>query len=169
MSVNRASTHHQQSINRAWTQCQLSVNRVSTLLGVASCIFNGLCNSISPWWTYWQPFCTNAIVTWSQHLSANERQQSVNDWVCRISYNPSDVLWHLSTIEVLAACIGTIVFVDTVTSQTERQQSVNTASTERHQSINPVSTECQQSVNRVSTLLGVASCIFQGLRYGIYP
>ena len=43
--------------------------------------------------------------------------------------------------------IGNIVFVDPVTPQYERQQSVNTASTERHQSINPVSTECQQSVN----------------------
>jgi len=39
------------------------------------------------------------------------------------------------------------VFVDTVTPQNERQQSVNTASTERQQSINTVSTECQQSVN----------------------
>jgi len=96
---------------------------------------------------YWQPFCANAIVTWSQNLSENERQQSVNDFVCYILYNPRAVLWHLSKIEVLAAFIGDIVFVDTVTPQNERQQSVNTASTERHQSINPVSTECQQSVN----------------------
>jgi len=41
-------------------------------------------------------------------------------------------------MEVLAAFIGNIVFVDTVTPQNERQQSVNTASTERQQSINTV-------------------------------
>jgi len=86
-------------------------------------------------------------VTWSLHLSENERQQSVNDFECCILYNPRAVLRHLSTIEELAAVIGNIVFVDTVTPQNERQQSVNTASTERHLSINPVSTECQQTVN----------------------
>jgi len=62
-------------------------------------------------------------------------------------YNPRAVLQHLSIIEVLAASLRIIVFVDTVTPQNERQQSVNTASTERQQSINTVSTECQQSVN----------------------
>jgi len=147
MRVNRVSTQHQQSVIRASTQCQLSVNRVSTPLGVASCIFQGLCYSICPWWMYWQPFRANVFVTWSLHQSGNERQQSVNDFVCCILYNPRAVLRHLSKIEVLAAFIGNIVFVDTVTPQNARQQSVNTASTERHQSINPVSTECQQSVN----------------------
>jgi len=86
-------------------------------------------------------------VTWSQHQSENERQQSVNDFVGCILYNPRAVLRHLSLIEVLAAFTGNIVFVDTVTPQNERQQSINTASTERQQSINTVSTECQQSVN----------------------
>jgi len=147
LSVNTASTEHQQSVNRASTQCQQSVNRVSTLLGVASCIIQGLCYGIDPYSTYWQPFCANEIVTRLQHLSENQRQQSINDFVCCIFYNPRAVLQHLSIIEVLAAYIGNIVFVDTVTPQNERPQSVNTASTERHQSINPVSTECQQSVN----------------------
>jgi len=96
---------------------------------------------------YWQPFCANEIVTWLQHLSENERQQSVNDFVCCILYNPRAVLRHLCIIEVLVAFIGIIVFVDTVTPRNERQQSVNTASRERQQSINTVSTECQQSVN----------------------
>jgi len=96
---------------------------------------------------YWQPFYANAMVTLSQHLSENERQQSVNDFVCCILYNPRAVLQHLSIIDVLAAFIGIIVFVDTVTPQNERQQSINTPSTERQQSINTVSTECQQSVN----------------------
>jgi hypothetical protein len=163
---------------------------------------------------YWQPFFANAIVTWSQHLSEHERQQSVNDFVCGILYNPRAVLRYLSIIEVSAAFIGNIAFVNTVTPQNEHQQSVNTASTERQQSINKVSTECQQSVNafgccimyiprallqhmsiinvlaavlckcdrdmvhstylkmsvnRASTILCVASCIIQGLCYGIYP
>jgi D-mannonate dehydratase len=96
---------------------------------------------------YWQPFWANAIPTRSQHLSETERQQSVNDFVCCILYNPRAILWHLSIIEVLAAFIDKIVFVDTVTPQNERQQSVNTASKERQQGINTVSNECQQSVN----------------------
>jgi hypothetical protein len=96
---------------------------------------------------YWLPFCANAIVTWSQHLSENGRQQGVNDFVCGILYHPRAVVRHLSIIDVLAAFIGNIVFVNTVTPQNERQQSVNTTSTERQQSINTVSTECQQSVN----------------------
>jgi hypothetical protein len=96
---------------------------------------------------YWQPFCANVIVTWSQHLSENERQQGINDFVCCILYNPRAVLQHLSIIVVLAAFINNIVFVDAVTLQNERQPSVNAASTERQQSINTVSTECQQSVN----------------------
>ena len=115
----------QQSVNRVSSPRQPSVNRVSTLLGVAPCIFQGLCYGICLKSTYWQPFCANAIVTWSQHLSENERQQSVNDFVCCILYNSRAVLRHLSIIEVLAAFIGNIVFVDTVTPQNECQQSVN--------------------------------------------
>jgi len=147
LSVHTASTEHQQSVNRASTQCQQSVNRVSTLLGIASCIIQGLCYGIDPYSTYWQPFCANEIVTRLQHLSENERQQSVNDFVCCILYNPRAVLQYLSIIEVLAAFIGNIVIINTVTPRNERQLSVNTASTERQQSINTESTECQQSVN----------------------
>jgi len=87
------------------------------------------------------------MVKWSQHLSENEHQQIIIDFLCCILYNPRAVLRHLSIIEVLAANIGNIMFVDTITPQNERQQSINTASTERQQSINTVSTECQQSVN----------------------
>jgi len=64
-------------------------------------------------------------VTWSQHLSENECQQSVIDFVCCILYNPTAVLRHLSIIELLSAFIGNIVFVDTVTPRNERQQSTN--------------------------------------------
>jgi len=120
---------------------------VSTLLGVASCIIQGLCYGIDPYSTYWQPFCANEIMTRLQHLSENERQQSVNDFVCCILYNPTAVLQHLSIIEVLAAFIGNIVIVNTVTPRNECQPSVNKASTERQQSMNTESTECQQSVN----------------------
>jgi hypothetical protein len=86
-------------------------------------------------------------VTLLQHLFENERQQSVSDFVCYILYNPRAVLRHISLIEVSAACIGNIVFVDTVKPRNERQQSVTPPSTERQQSINTVVTECQQSVN----------------------
>jgi len=147
LSVKTASTEHQQSVNRASTQCQQSVNRVSTLLGVASCIIQGLCYGIDPYSTCWQLLCANEIVTRLQHLSENDRQQSVNDFVCCILYNPRAVLQHLSRIEVLVAFRGNIVIVNTVTPRNERQPSVNTASTERQQSMNTESTKCQQSVN----------------------
>jgi len=57
------------------------------------------------------------------------------------------VVWLLSIIKVLAAFIGNMVTVDVATPENERQQ----------------------SVNRASTILGVASCMVQGLCYGIYP
>jgi hypothetical protein len=136
LSVNTTSTEHQQSVNRASTQCQQSVNTVSTLVGVASCIIQGLCYGIDPYSMYWQPLCANEIVTRLQHLSENERQQSVNDFVCCILYNPRAVLQHVSIIEVLAACIENIVIVNTVTPRNECQPSVNTTSTERQQSMN---------------------------------
>ena len=106
-----------------------------------------LCYGIDPYSRYLQPFCANEIVTKLQHMSENERQQSVNDFVCCIMYNPRAVLQHLSIVEVLAAVIGNMVIVNTVTPRNERQPSVNTASTERQQSMNIESTECQQSVN----------------------
>jgi len=117
------------------------------LLGVASCIIQRLCYSIDPYSKYWQPFCANEIVTRLQHLSENERQQSVNDFVCCILYNPRTVLQHLSIIEVLAAFIGNIIIVNTVIHRNEHQPSVNTPSTDSQQSMNRESTKCQQSVN----------------------
>jgi len=119
-------------------------------------------------------------VTWSQPQAENQRQQSVNDYVCCVLYNSMAVLRHLTIIEVLAAFIGNIMCVDTATQQNERQQSVNRKSTERQQSVNRASTEHQQSVNtassqhqesvnRVSTILCVASWILQALCYSIYP
>jgi len=96
--------------------------------------------------------------TWSQPQYENERQQSVNDFVCCILYDPGAALRHLSIIEVLAAIIGKIVNVDIASPVNERQQSVKRPSTERQQSIkerqqcvNRASTEHQQSINRVST------------------
>jgi hypothetical protein len=55
-------------------------------------------------------------------------------------YNPMAVLHHLSIIDVLAAFIGNIVIVNTVTPRNERQPSVITASTARQQSMNTEST-----------------------------
>ena len=97
--------------------------------------------------TYCQPFWANEIATWSQPQSENERQQSVNNFVCWILYNSMAVLRHLPIIGVLAAFIRDIVCVDTATPQTVHQQSVNWASIECQQSINTAPTECQQSVN----------------------
>jgi len=57
------------------------------------------------------------IATWSQPHSENERQQSVNDFVCCTMYNPRAALRHLSIIEVLAAFIGNMVCVDAATPQ----------------------------------------------------
>jgi len=96
---------------------------------------------------YWQPLWAKEKATWSQPQSENDRQQSVNNFVCCILYNSMAVLRHLTIIEVLAPFIGHIVCVDTATEQNERQQSVNRASTERQHSIITASTECQQSVN----------------------
>jgi len=98
---------------------------------------------------YWQPLWVKEKATWSQPQSENERQQSVNDYVCCILYHPRAALRHLSIINILAAFIGNIVNVDVASTDNERQQSVNTASTERHPSINRASTERQQSVNNL--------------------
>ena len=57
------------------------------------------------------------------------------------------VLQHLPRIEATAACKGHVVSVDVIIPQNEGQQ----------------------SVNRVSTILGVPSCIIEGLCYSIYP
>jgi D-mannonate dehydratase len=97
--------------------------------------------------------CAKENATWSQPQSENERQQSVNDFVCCILYHPGAALWHLSIIEVLAAFICKIGNVDVASPDNERQQSINRPSTERQQSIK----EHQQSVNRASTIFGVAS------------
>jgi uncharacterized membrane protein len=87
--------------------------------------------------------------TWSQLQYENERQQSVNDFVCSILYHPGAALLHLSIIEVLAAFIGKIVHVNFASPDNERHQSVNRPSTERQPSINRASTERQQSVNNL--------------------
>jgi len=93
---------------------------------------------------YWQPLWATEKATWSQPQSENERQQSVNNFVCCILYNSMAELRHLTIIEVLAAFIGNIVCVNSATRQNKRQQSVNRAATQHHHSINRVSTECQR-------------------------
>jgi len=60
-------------------------------------------------------------------------------------YNPRAMLQLLHIIKVSAAFVGNNVNVNVALPETERQQSVNTASTERQQSINRASTERQQS------------------------
>ena len=56
------------------------------------------------------------------------------------------VLWHSSMIEVLAALLGNMVRVDIATPNNERQQ----------------------TPSRALTILGIASCVIQGLCYGVY-
>jgi len=138
-TINRASTEHEHSVNWVSTECQRFwvLHHVYSNGAGTAYVHNERIGRCSVQMGSWQVHC----------MSENERQQSVNDFVCCILYNPRAVQRHLSKIGVLAAFIGIIVFVNTITPQNERQQSVNTASTERHQSINPVTTECQQSVN----------------------
>ena len=138
-----APTEHRQSINTASTAHQHRVNRVSTILGVASCVIQGLSYGMYPKSTYWQPWSAKEIMTWSQPQSESGRQQSLNGMSIE----------HQQSVN---------------TASTARQQRVNRASTECYQRINRASTQRQQSVNRVSMILGVASCIIHGLCYGIY-
>ena len=61
-------------------------------------------------------------------------------------YNRRALLQHLPIDDGLATIMGNPVSVDVATPKIERQK----------------------SVNRMSTILGVASCIFQGLYYSMY-
>jgi hypothetical protein len=83
--------------------------------------------------------------------ASTERQQSINNLGCCILYNPRAVLRHVPKIQVLAAFIGNLMFVDTATPQNEHDQRVNRASTERQQSVNKASTKRQQHINSAST------------------
>jgi len=148
-SVNRASTERQQSVNRASTERQQSVSHASTIWGVASCIIQGPNYRIYPYSTYWELLWANENATWSQPQYENERQQSVNDFVCSILYHPGAALLHLSIIKVLAAFIGKIGHVDVSSPDNEHHQSVNRPSTERQPSFNRASTEREQSVNNL--------------------
>jgi hypothetical protein len=153
MGVNRASTDYQQSIYQASTEHQQSVNRSLTIMGVASCIIQGLCYSIYPKSTYWQRLWVQEKATWSQPQSENECQQSVNNFVCCILYYPRAALRYVSIIDILAARIRKIVNVDVSSPDNEHQPIINTASTERQQSINRASTEHQQSVNNLGSCI----------------
>ena len=81
----------------------------------------------------------------SINRASTQCQQSVNDFGCCMLSNPRGVLWHLPIIEVLATCMGNYVSVDIATPKNVSQQ----------------------RINRASMISGVASCIIQGLCYGI--
>jgi len=83
----------------------------------------------------------------SVNTASTECQQSVNDFGCCILCNPRAVLWHVSMIEVLATFLGNTVRVDIAKPKNKRHQ----------------------SHNRALTILGISSCLIQGLCYGIYP
>ena len=134
-SINRASTEHQQSINRASTEHQQSINTVSTECQQSVNTF-GCCIMYNPRALLRHISIINVLAAILRKCDRdmvttavwNQRQPSVNNFVGCIWYNARAVLWHESIIQVLAAFIGNIVFVDTVTPQNERQQSVNRAS-----------------------------------------
>jgi len=151
------------------TEHKPSVNTASIILGVASYILQGLCSGIYPKSMYWQYLWANGNATWLQPQSQNDRQQSNYNFVRCTLCHPQPVVRLLSIIEVLATFTGNIFNVDVTSPDNAGQQIVNRASTEHQLSINWASIEYQQSINRASTILGVASCIIQGLCYGIYP
>jgi hypothetical protein len=79
---------------------------------------------------YCQPLWAKETATWLQPQSENERQQSVDDFVCGMLYHRRAALQHVSIIDVLATFISKILNVDVALPDNEHQQSVNTASTE---------------------------------------
>jgi len=130
-------------------------------------MIQGLCYGIYPESSYWQPLLAKDKATWSQPQCENERQQSVNNFVCCILCHPRAVVRLLSIIEVSATFLGNMVIVDVPSPDNERQQCVNRASTQHQQSINRVSTEHQQSwVLHLVESKGCAKAFTQNQRIG---
>jgi len=106
-----------------------------------------------------------ATTKMSINRASTERQQSVN----RASTERQQSVNRASTERQQSVNRASTERQQSVNRvSTERQQSVNAASTERQQSVNRASTEHQQSIDWASTILGVKSCIIQGLCYGIW-
>ena len=132
------SLHLKMSINRVSTEHQQSVNGLSTERQ----------QSVNRASTERQQSVNTASTEHQQSINtvSIECQQTVNHFGCCILWNPSAVLWHLSMIEVSATLLGNIFRVNIATRNNEHQQ----------------------SHSRALTILGIASCIIQGLCYGIY-
>jgi len=89
---------------------------------------------------------------------STERQQSVINSGGWILYTPRALQRLVSIIKAFAIFISNIFNVHAGTPKNELQQSINRVSIDR-----------QLSANRASTILGVASCIIQGLHCIISP
>jgi len=151
--VTSPENERQQSFNRASTERQrIRLLHLAQSKGGAA----ALTHNRSSGHHYKQYLECRCRCTWkwaspehqqSIDTASTECQQSVNDSGCCILYNPKAVVRHLSMIEVLATWLWIMVRVDIATPNNK----------------------CHQSHNRELTILGIASCIIQGLCYGIYP
>jgi hypothetical protein len=153
MSVNRASTEHKQCVTNfgccIWHNPRAKLRCISIIEAIATCIGNVVNVDVNTQ-HHWHQHSVKAASTECQqsiNRASTEHQQSINDFGCCILYNPWAVLLCLPIIKVLAAFRGIMVSVNVTTPEDKRQQ----------------------SINRARTILGVASCIIQGLCYGIYP
>jgi len=178
-SVNRASTEHQQCINRASTEGQLSVNWASTedlqsvnrasterqqSVNRASTERQQSVNSAS---TERQQSVNRASTERQQSVNrvSTERQQSINTASTQRPHSINRVstecqrFWVLHLVQS-KGCAMEFTHNRSIGHLYGNIVQVDIAIPKNH---------CQQSLNRASTILGIASCIIQGLSYGIYP
>jgi hypothetical protein len=147
MSVNRASTEHEQCIITTSTECQQSVNDF------------GYCILYNPRALLWQIFI---MIVLAAVLSKSDRDTVIaplwkwasteRQWFCVLHLEYSNgcatVFMHNRSFGSLYRQYRVCRYRCTLKwAAMERQQRVNRASTERQQRINTVSTEDQQSVN----------------------
>jgi hypothetical protein len=161
--INRTSTESQQSINKVSTECQQSVNafgccilynprellRHRPIINVLAAV---LCKCDSdmvtaPVWKWASTECLHSL-----NRASTEHQHSVN-WVS----TECECFWVLHYVYSKGSATAY------VHNQHIGSRYVQMRSWHCH------STCLKLSVNRASTIFCVASCIIQGLCYGIYP
>jgi len=104
----------------------INVNWASMIIGLASLIIQGLCNSITSWSKYWLPFYAKMVAIQLLLCFKRKRQRSINDfWSCMLDH-PSAMQrdWHIITVFV--ALMGTMkVMIPRPSPKYDRQSSVN--------------------------------------------
>jgi len=156
MSVNKGSTEHQQSINTASTECQQSVDDFEYSIMYTPRALSRHIPKSKVLAAVMNKSDRNMVTAPVRKWESTERQQ-----FC--------VLHLVYSKDCCKTCINNWS-IDSLYRQycvCRYCYSSKWAWTEHQQSVNRASTQCQQSVNRVLTLLGVVSCIIQGLCYGI--